>query len=289
MKSKNVGNLTSQRMPGKKEQVVRLHLEGVPVMEIVALSKLSFPTVRKTINLYETGGWQAALAGRPGRPAGDGRHLTPAQEQRIRDMVCRHSPHVLGLSAALWNRVALGQLVERETGSRLSPRGLDNYIARWGLAVGGFTRKVCDSCPTAIRAWLAQVYPHLVEETKARGGEVYWASSQDVRLPKIPRLPPGEPAGVCELNTCRMLAAVSNRKLFRWTIVTHPVGRTELIAFFEALLRDAQRYVLLVIEPEDFPWLDQVEDWLAAHGEQIRVVAQPGCRLLPPGCQGCHV
>ncbi len=258
-------------------------------MEIVAQSGLSFPTVRKTINLYETAGLQAALAGRPGRPAGDGRHLTPAHELRVRNLVCNHSPHALGLAAALWNRVALGQLVERETGCRLSPRGLDNYMARWGLSVGGFTRKVCEACPTAIRAWLSQVYPHLVAETKAQGGEVYWASSQDVCLPKIPRLPAGEPVGICELNPCRMLAAVSNRKLLRWVIVQHPVGRAELIAFFEALLRDARRYVLLVVEPEDFPLLDQVEDWLIAHREQIRVVTQPGCRMRPPSCEGCHV
>lgn len=290
MKRQIVVDSTSKKLPGKKEQVIRLHLAGVPVMEIVARSGLSFPTVRKTINLYLSAGREAALAGRPGRPEGDGRSLTPCQERHVRDLVCAHRPDALGLCAALWNRVVLGQLIERETGCRLSPRGLDNYLVRWRMVAEPFVRKVCATCPSETRAWLTQVYPQLLNELKARGGEVYWVAAKRCCMPAIPQLPAAEKAGICEGEAChcRMLSAVSNRKLLRWMMTTGPMEPEALIGFFSRLYQDAGRSLMLVIEPADFPQLDAIADWLRAHREQINVVLLPGCRLLSPHCQDCQ-
>ena len=39
-----------------RKQVVRLHLRGTAVMEIASLTGLSYPTVRKAIDLFVAGG-----------------------------------------------------------------------------------------------------------------------------------------------------------------------------------------------------------------------------------------
>jgi hypothetical protein len=54
-------------------QVVRLHLRGTAVMEITALTGLSYPTVRKAIDLFVAGGRSAVKPAPRVRSAEDGR------------------------------------------------------------------------------------------------------------------------------------------------------------------------------------------------------------------------
>jgi DDE superfamily endonuclease/Winged helix-turn helix len=56
---------------------------AIKIMKIVELTVLSYPTVRTTIDLFETGGWTAIRPSRRGRPRGDGRVLSPAREDTI--------------------------------------------------------------------------------------------------------------------------------------------------------------------------------------------------------------
>jgi hypothetical protein len=44
------------QLHGRRKQVVRLHLRGTGVMQIVALTGLSYPTVRKAVDLFDEGG-----------------------------------------------------------------------------------------------------------------------------------------------------------------------------------------------------------------------------------------
>jgi transposase len=58
----------------RRKQVIRLHKRGIKVMELVQMSGLSYPAVRKVLDLFEQGGWPAI------KPAGRGRdaRATPA-------------------------------------------------------------------------------------------------------------------------------------------------------------------------------------------------------------------
>lgn len=50
---------------------------------IVAMTGLSYPAVRGVIDRFEQGGWSAIRPALRGRNRGDGRVLSPAQEQSI--------------------------------------------------------------------------------------------------------------------------------------------------------------------------------------------------------------
>jgi len=76
----------------RRKQVVRLHRKGYGVMQIVALSGLSYPTVRGAIDLYEGGGMGAIKPATRGRRTGQGRTLTAEQERRIRADHLRQAP-----------------------------------------------------------------------------------------------------------------------------------------------------------------------------------------------------
>ena len=108
-----------EQLHERRKQVVRLHVRGKAVMEIVTLTGLSYPTVRKTIDLFSEGGWPAIKPAARGRSAGDGRRLSAEQEASVRRTICDKRPEQLKMEFALWTRGAVMQFIERECGVRL--------------------------------------------------------------------------------------------------------------------------------------------------------------------------
>jgi transposase len=120
-----------EQLHERRKQVVRLHLRGTGVMQIVALTGLSYPTVRKAVDLFEAGGWPAIKPAARGRSAGDGRRLSAEQEAVVRRTICDKRPEQLKMEFALWTRGAVMQYIEREFGVKLSIRATGEYLRRW--------------------------------------------------------------------------------------------------------------------------------------------------------------
>lgn len=81
--------------------MVRLYRKGYGVMQIVELSRLSYPTVRSAIDRYEKGGLAALKPSARGKLSGQGRTLTEEQEQAIRKIICDKRPEQLMKEFAL--------------------------------------------------------------------------------------------------------------------------------------------------------------------------------------------
>ena len=56
MEKESARNQTLERLHERRKQVVRLHKQGIKIMQIVAMTALSYPTVRAAIDLCEAGG-----------------------------------------------------------------------------------------------------------------------------------------------------------------------------------------------------------------------------------------
>jgi len=84
-----------EQLHERRKQVVRLHLRGTGVMQIAALTGLSYPTVRKAVDLFVAGGWPAIKPAARGRSAGDGRLLSAEQEAFVRRTICDKRPEAV--------------------------------------------------------------------------------------------------------------------------------------------------------------------------------------------------
>jgi transposase len=58
---------TLEQLHERRKQVVRLHKRGIKVMQLVQMTGLSYPAVRRVLDLFEQGGWAGI------QPAGRGR------------------------------------------------------------------------------------------------------------------------------------------------------------------------------------------------------------------------
>ena len=72
----------------RHKQVIRLYRKGMPIMQIVELSGLSWYAVNAAIRCYRTAGTAALKPAARSKKPGGGRILSEAQESAIQQMIC---------------------------------------------------------------------------------------------------------------------------------------------------------------------------------------------------------
>lgn len=142
-----------------RKQVIRLLLAGRPVMEIVALTGLSWTGVRKAIDLYASGGIAALKPAKRGRKVGSCRALSPDEERRVCAIICDKRSERSGIDCPLWSRAAVKALIKQECGIDLQLRLVGKYLARWGFAREKPTQEVGEQKGAEVKQWPGKNYP----------------------------------------------------------------------------------------------------------------------------------
>ena len=282
MEKENARKQTLEQLHERRKQVIRLHKRGIKVMELVQMSGLSYPAVRKVLDLFEQGGWPAIKPAGRGRTKGDARLLTPEQEVHIQKTICDKRPEQLKMDFFLWSRAAVMQLIEQECGLKLGVRTVGKYLARWGFTPQKPIKKAYEQRPEAVKAWLDEHYPAIEAKAKAEGGEIHWGDetalvNTDVRGRSY--APAGETPVAFTVGSTRqklsMIATVTNRGKARWMIIDEAFNSDKLIEFLEALIKDAGKKVFLILDNLRVHHSKPVKAWLAERKEQIEVFYLP--------------
>jgi transposase len=273
---------TLQQLHERRKQVVRLHREGFGVMRIVELTGLSYPTVRSAIDGFEAGGMAAIKPSRRGKTSGQGRTLSPVQEQAIQKLICDKRPEQLKMDFALWNRAAVMQLIEREYGIQLSVRGVGNYLSRWGFTPQKPIKKAYEQQPEAVKAWLDEHYPAIEARARAERAEIHWGDetalvNTDVRGRSYS--PAGKTPVTMAVGGTRhklsMIATVTNRGKMRWMIIDDAFNADRLIEFLAALIKDSRKKVFLILDNLRVHHSKVVKEWVAKRSKRIELFYLP--------------
>lgn len=273
---------TLEQLHERRKQVVRLHNKGIKIMVIVGLTGLTYPTVRRTLDLYQQGGWRAIRPVNRGREKGQGRLLSVEQEQQIQRAIIDKRPEQLKMDFCLWSRAAVMQLIEQEYGIKLPVRTVGKYLARWGFTPQKPIKKAYEQRPEAVQAWLNEQYPAIAAKAKAEGGEIHWGdetalTNTDVRGRSY--APAGQtpvayaPGGKREKLS--MIATVTNQGKTRWMIIDEAFSADKLIEFLQALIKDAGKKVFLIVDNLRVHHAKPVKAWLAEHSNQIEMFYLP--------------
>lgn len=273
---------TLAQLHERRKQVIRLHRKQHGVMSIATLTGLSYPTVRKAIDLYEAGGYAAIKPAARGHRQGEGRCLTPEQETAIQRTICDKRPEQLKMDFALWNRAAVVQLIKQEYDICLSVRGVGNYLKRWGFTPQKPIKRAYEQSPEAVRTWLDETYPAIAQRAKTEGAEIHWGDetalvNTDVRGRSY--APAGKTPVTLAVGGTRhklsMLATVTNQGKARWMIIDEAFNADRLIEFLEGLIKDAGRKVFVILDNLRVHHSKPVKAWAAAHAEHIELFYLP--------------
>ncbi len=266
----------------RRKQVIRLHRKGMPVMQIVEHSGLSWYAVNRAITLYATSGAAALKPGVRGKRPGSRRSLSEPQERTIQQIICDQRPEQLKMEFALWNRAAVTQLVERECGVKLSVRGVGNYLKRWGFTPQKPIKKAYEQRPEAVQAWLDDEYPAIEQRAKSEGAEIHWGDETAVVNTDVRGrcyAPAGKTPVTFAVGGTRqklsMIATVTNQGTTRWMIIDEAFNSDKLIAFLEALIKDAGKKVFLILDNLRVHHSKPVKAWAEAHQDKIALFYLP--------------
>ena len=251
-------------------------------MSIVEQTGLSWSAVNAAIGLFDDGEWRALKPLARGKKLGSGRSLSAEQEQSIRQIICDKRPEQLKMEFALWNRAAVGVLIERECSITLSIRAVGNYLKRWGFTPQKPIKRAYEQRPEAVKAWLDEQYPKIEAQVKAEGGEIHWGDetalvNTDVRGRGY--APRGKTPVAFTVGGTReklsMISTVTNQGKTRWMIVEESFNADKLIEFLAALINDAERKVFLILDNLRVHHSKLVKAWLADKKDKIEIFYLP--------------
>lgn len=229
----------------RRQLAVRLHQGGVPVMQIVSQSRLSWGTVNAAINRHAAGGQSALVPAKPGRKQGTGRSLTGEQEAEIRQFIFSRRPVFYGLDHSLWSRDAVARLIALKLELELSVRGISNYLTRWGITLKNPSKGPYDRCARPVKTWLDVNYAEIERQGQEAHAQVYWIN-RPVAL---------DAAHWCPTMTAKnqasdsnvaagparkrlMVSAVSQQGTLRWAVIYGPFNAEQQIKFVAGLVKD---------------------------------------------------
>lgn len=265
----------------RRKQIIRFHRQGYGVMKVAELAGVTWPTARKAIDLYEKGGMKALTPRPRGAVPGVGRALGPDQEKTVREAIRDRRPEQLKLDFALWNRRAVRELIEQEFGIRISLSCISKYMKRWGYTPQKPIRRAYEQNPEAVRKWLDEEYPAIKEKCGRQKGEIHWCDETGIVNTDAHgrSFAPRGRTPVISTPTVRrklsMISSVTNRGNMRWMMIKGAFNAERLIEFFMALVHDADRKVLAIVDNLPPHHCRPVKEWLEKNSAHIEVFYLP--------------
>lgn len=270
--------------PAAREQlrrtVIRLHKRGHKQSIIAQELGLRRPTVSGWIAKVKAG--RGVKEARRGRPLGDGRKLTPAQEERLRQDIVDKTPDQRKLRFALWNAQAARALIQAHFLIDLPVRSVRNYLKRWGFTPQRPLKRAFEQKPQAVRKWLETDYPAIAARAKREGAEIHWGDETAVSsLEHYPRgyAPRGKTPVLVLSQSKRerinLISAIPNRGALRFMMSRNTRTAEVLIQFLERLIREAGRKVFLILDNLRVHHSRKVRDWLADELDHIELFFLP--------------
>lgn len=237
--------------------------------------------VSKWLKARETGGDAALEGGRRGRRPGEQLALQEKDAARIRRLITDKCPDQLKLPFALWTREAVRELIERQTGIRLSLQAISLYLKRWGFTAQRPMRRAIEWRETEVRQWLETDYLAIAKRAKAENAEIHWADETGLsnqanygrsfaprgKTPVVPRL--------AERITQSMISSLTNRGQLRFMIYDGALNTRIFLRFLKRLVRGASQKVFLILDNLRVHHAKLVTAWVAANSDKIELFYLP--------------
>ena len=242
-----------------------------------------FQVARGTINrwhqAYRARGERALVGKKRGRRKSI--VLEPWQAATVVRMITDRCPDQLKLPFMLWTREAVGTLIERKFGIKLSVWTVGRYLKRWGFTPQKPLSRAYEQDPKRVKAWVESDYPRIQAEAKAVGAMVYWGDEMGVRSDfhagttygrkgKTPVIPAtGQRFG------CSMLSAITNRGELAFMVYEEHFTAAIFLKFLKRLVQHANRMVFLIVDNHPVHKAAAVRHWVEANKDRIRLYFLP--------------
>ena len=280
MKIKDARSLPAVTQEDIRLKAIRAVLGGKTQVEIAKLFGVTRQAVGKWMKAYRTGGKGSLKAKPQGRPRGGS--LLPWQAaQIVRTILDRH-PEQLKLPFYLWTREAVGELIHRRFGIRLSKWTVGRYLARWQFTPQKPMRRAFERDPERVRLWLEEEYPKIRELARQEQAEIFWGDEMGLRSDhtagrtygrrgRTPIIP-----GTGKRFGCSMISAITNRGQLNFMVFKEKFCSEVFQTFLRRILRQVPRKIFLIVDGHPVHRSLKVKNWVQQQEARMRLFYLPG-------------
>lgn len=281
MKTKDFRSLQPQAQEDLRRKAVKAVLGGRTRKEVAELFGVTGKSVGVWVNNYHEDGAKSLKANKRGRPKGGG-SLLPWQAAQIAKTVTDKNPDQLKLPFYLWTREAVGLLIEKRFGVRISVWTVGRYLSRWGFTPQKPVRKAFEQSPEKVQRWLDEQYPAIRRLAKRERAKIYWGDESGIRSDhtvgrsfgrkgKTPVIP-----GTGQRFRCNMISAITNQGRLNFMVFTKRFRADVFLAFLKRLVKQSNGKVFMIVDGHPVHRSRAVKDWLEDNEDHLRMFFLPG-------------
>lgn len=225
---------------------------GISQIEAAKVFGVTRQAIGNWVEVYNAKGRNGLKARRRGRPPGG--QLKGWQAALISRDIMDRCPDQLELPFYLWTREAVGHLIAKRFGIKLSVWTVGRYLARWGFTSQKPIRRAFEQDTEEVRRWLQEEYPRIKARAKLAGAEIYWGDEMGVRSDhaagrsfskrgKTPVVP-----GTGKRFGCNMISGITNRGRLYFMVFKSRFVSSVFVRFVRRLCKQIPRQIVLIVE-----------------------------------------
>jgi transposase len=281
MDTHDARKLSPAALQDLRHRAVRAVVErGLKVTEACRTFGVGRTALHGWLASYREGGEAALVLRKRGRKPEPS--LKGHQAATIVRLITDRCPDQLKLPFALWTREAVGQVIERRYGVRLSVWTVGRLLRRWGFTPQKPVRRAYERDPAAVRTWLEATYPAIRREAKRDKAEIHWGDEMGVRSDhqagttygrrgRTPVIP-----GTGQRFRANVISTITNRGKLAFMVFRERFTAEVFLRFLRRLVRQAGRKVYLIVDGHPVHRSGKVRRWLERQAGRIRMFLLPG-------------
>ncbi len=279
MKTKDARSLPAVAQEDLRRKAVKAVLGGMKQVEAAKVLGVTRQAIGKWLKAYRQGGLRTLKAKRQGRPRGGS--LLGWQSAQIAKSIVDCCPDQLKMPFYLWTREAVGQLIERRFGVRLSVWTVGRYLARWGFTPQKPMRRAFEKNPEAVHRWLDEKYPAIRKQAKQEKADIYWGDEMGLRSDHTVGRSYGRRGqtpvilGTGVRFGCNMISAITNKGQLNFMVFKQRFKANVFEEFLRRLVRQSERKVFIIVDGHPVHRSGKVKKWLNKNEKHIRLFFLP--------------
>lgn len=282
MKLVDTRKLSQDAQEAIRLRAIRLVLvEGKSRTQAARFLGVTRVSVSNWVSIYQKKGKGAVLKKKRGRRSLDMRLLKPHQCATIVNMIKDRCPDQLKMPFALWTREAVGTLVERQFGVKLSIRSVGNYLKRWGFTPQKPLRRAYERQEKAVKIWLEDTYPKIAAQAKAEKAEIHWGDEAGFRSDHqtgTSYSPRGQTPVVRSTGKrfrVNMISTVTNKGTLRFMLFEESFTAKVFLNFLKRLIKNSPTKIFLIVDNIKVHHAKQVQEWREQNKNKIELFFLP--------------
>jgi len=261
----------------RKRAVAKVQDGESPEVVVQALG-FSRACIYKWLAMYRADGWHALDARkRGGRP----RKLHADMIKWVYRTVVGKDPRQYNFPFALWTRKAIGSLIYKKFGIRLSANSVGRLLAQLGITAQKPLWRAYQQDPERVRKWIQEEYPAIEKEAKQWKAEIWFADESGLRSDYHVGTTWGVKGQTPVVRTTgaryrlNMISAVNRRGRMRFMIEKKGLNADVICRFLDRLMAGSKTSVFLIWDGHPVHKSSKVAKKVQSYNGKLRLYLLP--------------